>query len=109
MRASQDARGAHGGWQPLALEVPSRLVEAIAERAAELVLARLEDEPQWLTLEEAAERYRTTPGALRKRAQRGQLPGAVKDGSRWLVDCRALDAALGGAYAPQPGSGRVAA
>jgi len=82
----------------VSLEVPAELVELIARRAADLVLAQIREEPLWLTLEEAAERYRTTPGALRKRAQRGQLPGAVRDGGRWLVDCRQLDAALGGQH-----------
>jgi len=50
--------------------------------------------PAWLTLDEAAEHLRTSPGALRARAQRGQLPGAVKDVGRWLVDRRVLDAEL---------------
>jgi hypothetical protein len=59
-------------------------------------LAGLE-RPDWLTLDEAAGVYRTTPDALRKRAQRGALAGAVKDGARWLVDRRALDAALAAA------------
>lgn len=69
------------------------MLEAIAQRAAELVRAELEG-PVWLTLEEAAERYRTTAGALRWRAQQGRLPGAVKDESRWLVNVRELDASL---------------
>ncbi len=75
------------------VEVPDELVEAIARRAAELVRAELAS-PEWLTLAEAADRYRTTAGALRWRAQRGRLPGAVKDGARWLVNARELDAEL---------------
>jgi hypothetical protein len=77
----------------LLVEVPDELVEEIARRAADLVLAELES-PEWLTLEEAAGRYRTTAGALRWRAQQGRLPGAVKDGGRWLVNAREYDAAL---------------
>ena len=52
------------------------------------------DRPEWLTIDEAAKRIGLLPGAARKRAQRGQLPGAVKDGSRWIVDMREWDAAL---------------
>lgn len=59
----------------------------------ELVRAELAS-PEWLTLADAAKRYRTTAGALRWRAQHGRLPGAVKDGARWLVNARELDAAL---------------
>jgi hypothetical protein len=75
------------------VQVPDELVDEIARRAAELVRAELAA-PEWLTLAEAADRYRATAGALRWRAQHGRLPGAVKDGSRWLVDARELDAAL---------------
>jgi hypothetical protein len=77
----------------LRVAVPPELVEAIARRAAELVRVDLEP-PEWLTLDEAAGRYRTTAGALRWRAQNGRLPGAVKDGGRWLVNARELDEAL---------------
>jgi hypothetical protein len=77
----------------LRIEVPDELVEAIAARAADLVRADLEF-PLWLTLEEAAGRYRTTTGALRWRAQNGRLPGAVKDSGRWLVNAREYDTAL---------------
>jgi Helix-turn-helix domain len=73
------------------------IVDAIEELVGEEVreaLVRIASRPSWLTLEEAAERYKTTPAALRKRAQRGQLAGAVKDGARWLVDANALDASL---------------
>jgi uncharacterized protein YbjT (DUF2867 family) len=82
----------------LRVAVPPDLVEAIARRAADLVRDELAA-PEWLTLDEAAERYRTTAGALRWRAQHGRLPGAVKDGegknARWLVNARELDAATG--------------
>ncbi|HEX5582514.1 hypothetical protein [Gaiella sp.] len=77
------------------------LLEALRPLVVELVDEELRgrlDEltgPDWLTLEQAAERYQSTPDALRKRAQRNRLPGAVKDGAHWLVDRRELDAALG--------------
>jgi hypothetical protein len=85
----------------LRVEVPDELVEAIAHRAADLVRAELES-PEWLTLEEAAGRYRTTAGALRWRAQNGRLSGAVKDGGRWLVNAREYDQALAEAMLPAP-------
>jgi hypothetical protein len=77
--------------------------EAVLDRldAVERRLAELE-RPDWLTLDEAADLYRTTPDALRKRAGRGQLAGAVRDGSRWLVDRRTLDATLAKATLSPP-------
>jgi Helix-turn-helix domain len=79
----------------LRVAVSDDFVEAIARRAAELVRAELDDAPEWLTIDEAAEHVRSTPSALRWRAQNGKLPGAVKDGGRWLVDRRKLDENLG--------------
>jgi hypothetical protein len=79
----------------MSLDVPYPVLRQIAEMAAEIAFERMrETTPLWGTLEDAAIRYRSTPGALRKRAQRGQLPGAVRDGGRWLVDMAVLDAAL---------------
>jgi hypothetical protein len=70
--------------------------EAIDRRLAELELRVAELEaPAWMTLPEAAEHLRTSADALQKRAKREQLPGAVKDNGRWIVDRRALDADLG--------------
>jgi hypothetical protein len=63
-------------------------LDLLERRVAEL------ERPDWLTLAEAAEYLRTTADALRHRAQRGKLPGAVKDESRWLVDRRLIDEAL---------------
>jgi hypothetical protein len=76
------------------------LLEALRPIVDELVEEKLATalrdatRPRWMTLEEAAEHVRSTPAALRKRAQRGTLPGAVRDGSRWLVDARQLDTSL---------------
>jgi hypothetical protein len=69
--------------------------EALLDRLDELEL-RVSDleRPDWMTLEQAADHLHSTADALRHRAQRGKLPGAVKDESRWLVDRRALDNAL---------------
>lgn len=74
--------------------VGPELVEAIARRVAEILRdePRVAAAPEWLTLEEAAEWLRLTPAAARKRALRGTLPGALKDGARWLVDARQLAA-----------------
>jgi hypothetical protein len=43
----------------------------------------------WLTVEEYAEQRRTTPAAVHKRLERGQIPGAVRDGKRWLIPASA--------------------
>jgi hypothetical protein len=71
-----------------ALEPLLERIERLERRVAEL------EAPDWLTLEQAAARYQRSTSGLRKRLQRGQLPGAVKDGNRWLVDRRVLDGAL---------------
>jgi hypothetical protein len=64
---------------------------------------------EWLTLEQAAPLLHTTPEALRKRAQRGQLAGAVRDGARWLVERGALESALmQSTIRPDHGNGRAA-
>jgi hypothetical protein len=78
-----------------AFEVPDALVEWIEQRMIEIARAESQS-PRWMTLEEAAGRYRTTAGALRWRAQHGRLPGVVKDEGRWLLDVRAFDEALMG-------------
>jgi hypothetical protein len=67
-------------------------IERLVDERIALALAERE-QPEWLTLEQLAELRHTTPGALRKRANRGRLPGAVRDGARWLVDRRTLEAA----------------
>jgi hypothetical protein len=67
------------------------LIRGIVAEEVDRQLAERQTAPEWLTLEQAAELRHTTHGALRKRAQRGQLPGAVRDGARWLVDRRVLE------------------
>jgi hypothetical protein len=67
------------------------LLDALRPLVAELVaeeLARREHERQaveWQTVEQYAESHKTTPGAVRQRALRGQIPGAVREGRRWLI------------------------
>jgi hypothetical protein len=50
---------------------------------------RLARRAEWLTVEEYAERRRTTPAAVHKRLERGQIPEAVRDGKRWLIPAAA--------------------
>ena len=70
------------------------LAEALRPLVAELVEIELERRLEelavtdWLTLDETGPYLRTTVEALRARARRGQLPGAVKDGARWRFKCR---------------------
>jgi hypothetical protein len=79
------------------LELSGALREALRPLVSELVSRELEQRfaaapaTHWLTVEEAAAQRRTTPGAMRARCERGQVPGAVKDGRRWLIP--SLDAA----------------
>lgn len=83
------------------ITIPTELLEAIAQRVADILEERQltrSEAPEWITLEEAADRLRLTTAAARKRAQRAQLPGAIKDGTRWLVDARQLDAPAGCEY-----------
>jgi hypothetical protein len=93
--------------EELRVELPDELVEVIAQRAAEIVLAGLAP-PRWATLKQTAEHLggRLTEDALRWRARRNRLPGAVKDGSRWWVDLRELDAGLG-TVGPTENEGRA--
>jgi hypothetical protein len=74
----------------LELVAAEALVEALRPLVAELVDNELERRDagrriEWLTVEEAAAQRHTTPGAMRARCERGQVPGAVKDGRRWLI------------------------
>lgn len=63
---------------------------------------RLTRRTEWLTVEEYAERRRTTPAAVHKRLERGQIPGAVRDGKRWLIPATAtLPASVNEGRAPR--------
>jgi excisionase family DNA binding protein len=79
----------------LELTLPDDLVEAIAERAAELVLERLEHHragggPRWLTLAQAGERLGCSPDAVRMRVQRGRLEHR-RQGRRLYVSAASVD------------------
>jgi len=52
--------------------------------------------PRFLTAEEVADRFRTTPEALHMQRRRGQQPGTLglKIGKRILFDPRDIDAYL---------------
>jgi hypothetical protein len=50
---------------------------------------RLARPTEWLTVQEYAERRRTTPAAVHKRLERDQIPDAVRDGKRWLIPAAA--------------------
>ncbi|HET7052463.1 MAG TPA: helix-turn-helix domain-containing protein [Solirubrobacterales bacterium] len=81
--------------EQLRLEVPDGLVELIAERAAELVVAELaarEGSP-YLSVEEGAEYLRCKPKRIYDLTSQGRLPCA-KDGSRTLLRRTDLDAYL---------------
>jgi excisionase family DNA binding protein len=84
----------------LCFELPAELVERIAERAAELVLARLAERreaPAWLSVAEAADYLRLSRRQLERLLARGLLPSTTV-GRRRLVRRDDLDglAAAGG-------------
>jgi excisionase family DNA binding protein len=77
--------------------------DAVIDRLAEAVTERMRLEPThdtsspWLTVEGAAHYLGTmSPDAVRKAAQRGQLPAYQPHGpgTRWFFDRRELDAFL---------------
>jgi excisionase family DNA binding protein len=78
------------------LTVPEELVEAIAERAAAIVLERLQREVgdengvRWLTLEQAAARLGCSPDAVRMRVKRKRLEGR-RQGRRLYVSAASVD------------------
>jgi hypothetical protein len=70
------ARALADALRPVVAEV---VRDEVAQQLAAAALAR------WLTVEEAAAQRRTTPGAIRARCKRGQIPGALKEGRIWLI------------------------
>ncbi len=79
----------------LRLELPPELVEAIAERAAELVAERTpaENGSPWLNVEEAAAYLRCDRKRIYNLKSAGRLPSA-QDGTRPLFHHAVLDAYL---------------
>jgi hypothetical protein len=75
----------------LLLSVPEELVEAIAQRAAAIVLAQLprSDHKRWLTCQEAGERLGCSAAAVRMRHRRGRLRGKHQ-GSRLYISAASV-------------------
>jgi excisionase family DNA binding protein len=81
------------------LELPADALEAIAERAAALVLASLPNaspHSPFFSVDEAAEFLRAKPQRVYDLLSAGRL-SRFKDGSRVLVSRAELEAYLGGA------------
>lgn len=74
----------------IALDVPDALVEAIAQRAAQIVLDA-QPEQRWASADEAAERLRCPRSRIYELKSRGDL-AAYKDGDRLLFAVADLDA-----------------
>jgi len=74
-------------------ELAGAVVEALRPLIGELVRDELgrvlssasASRVEWLTVEEYAERRRTTVAAVHQRLRRGQVPDAFKEGRRWLI------------------------
>ena len=74
------------------LELAGAFVDVLRPLVEELVRAEVDrtlqirsSATEWLTVEEYAERRRTTVAAVHQRLRRGQVRGALKDGRRWLI------------------------
>ena len=96
-----DAAGTAGGTN-LALAVPLELVEAIAERAAEMLAERRGPELEaWIGVEEAAEHLACPKSRVYGLSSAGRIPHR-KDGSRLLFRRSELDEWIdrGGAKRP---------
>ena len=80
----------------LELAMPDDVVEAIAERAAAIVVERLARETRddngarWLTLAQAADRLGCSPDAVRMRVKRGRLDHR-RQGRRLYVSAASVD------------------
>jgi excisionase family DNA binding protein len=81
--------------EQLVLPFPAELVEQIAERAAELVLERIEASPpsRWMTIAEAADYARCSRQHIYDLRSDGRL-GRHGERGHALVDRRELDAYL---------------
>jgi excisionase family DNA binding protein len=86
---------------------PSTTRPAAGEGARQLPRARsLTDLPPLLTVDEVADVLRTTRKAIYARAERGLLPGALRDGRRLLVERDELLHALSQGRSVAPGRRR---
>jgi hypothetical protein len=91
------------------VETLEPLVAELVDEALERRLAELELASSWLTVEEYAELKRTTPAAVHKRLERGQIPGAEREGRRWLIPISAAAATLPSSdkWGPRRANGRT--
>jgi excisionase family DNA binding protein len=83
----------------LAFPIPDELVDAIAERAAELVADRIPADAgasPWMTVAEAADYLRCDRGRVYDLKSSGRLPASGHDGSRPRFHRAVLDAYLAG-------------
>jgi excisionase family DNA binding protein len=80
---------------PLALEIPPDALEAIAQRAAEIIRDQAQPVPDYLTPQEAADYLRTSKQRVYDLTSQNRLK-VCKDGSRNLYRRVDLDAYLSG-------------
>lgn len=87
----------------LTFSLPAEVVEAIAERAAEIVLARLGDGreserwPDWMSVETAARYLDVSPERVRKLVARREIPFSQEaKGCRVFLRRSDLDAWMDG-------------
>lgn len=76
------------------IEFPASLVDELVAQIVSALDERIDgNSTRWLAVEEAASYLRTTPEALRKAVQRGQVPAhqPLGPGTRYLFDRRELD------------------
>jgi excisionase family DNA binding protein len=83
--------------EPLQLALPDELVEAIATRAAALVLERLEQVDDWLDAPAAAGYLGCSVGQIRNLVSEGRLPRHGPKGHRLRFRRSELDAYCQGA------------
>jgi excisionase family DNA binding protein len=76
----------------IALELPDAVLDTLAERIAEIVLARMTFErgSSWLTVEQVAGYLQTTPDAIRALVKRSKIP-AHRAGGRLLFERDEID------------------
>ena len=75
----------NGGGTPLSLSLPDELVEAIAQRAADILAERQpQAAPELLTVAEAAEYLRCGRQRVYDLVSQGRVP-YLKDGARVLI------------------------
>jgi len=102
-RPPASAFGGHStNGSPLSLAVPPELVDAVAERVADLLADRRVPEPEpWIGVEQAAEHLACPRSRIYALASAGRIPHR-KDGSRLLFQRSELDDWLeqGGAKRP---------